>query len=81
MLRSGEPDQKVVAARLINRNENLDLALLQAAAEPGLVALSPAQESGLKQTMDVSHSAFPWVPARERRLSQHRRHSGEDHPP
>jgi WD40 repeat protein/S1-C subfamily serine protease len=59
VLRPGEEGQKVVKARVIKLGGDSDLALLQTAPDPGLVALPLAPEAEVRLTMDVTAFGFP----------------------
>ncbi len=60
VLRPGEQDQKVVAAKVYRRDEAHDLALLQIDPVPGLTALALGREDALYETLATTAFGYPF---------------------
>jgi S1-C subfamily serine protease len=60
ILSPGETDQKVVEAKVLKSDKELDLAVLQIASLPGLAVLEMGDVSALEDTMDVTALGYPF---------------------
>ena len=71
VLNSGTPEHRVVAAKVILRDQEAGLALLRVEKAAGLAALPLGSADELKETMELITFRFPDVPVRDLRADQY----------